>query len=90
MSIVQATIFCVAGFDTTVNAMAAEQVLIKNQVDHVMMPLPSKIAASCGLAIRFWPADLTLVRRLFAEAGIECRFYQGIKEKQRESYELLE
>ena len=90
MSIVKASIFGVAGFDTTANAMAAEQVLIKNNVDHVVMPLPTKIAASCGLAIKFWPADVTKCRQLFDEAGIKYRIYQGIKDKQQESYELME
>jgi len=89
MSIIKATIFGVAGFETTANAMAAEQVLLENEVEHIMMPLPTKIAASCGLAVRFWPADVNRVRELFEAEGIKFKLYQGIKDKTQESYEPI-
>ena len=90
MSLVKATIFAIATFESTGHAIAAEQVLIKNQVEHVVLPLPTAIAASCGLAIRFWPADVETVRDLLKEAKLTFRIYQGVKDKTKESYEAID
>lgn len=90
MSLVKATIFAIATFESTGHAIAAEQVLIKNQVEHVVLPLPTAIAASCGLAIRFWPADVETVRKLLREAKLTFCIYQGVKDKTKESYEEID
>ena len=90
MSLVKATIFAIATFESTGHAIAAEQVLIKNEVEHVVLPLPTAIAASCGLAIRFWPADVDTVVALLKKAELDFHIYQGIKDKTKESYEPVD
>ncbi|MGI5824000.1 MAG: DUF3343 domain-containing protein [Bacillota bacterium] len=90
MSLVKATIFAIATFESTGHAIAAEQVLIKNKIEHVVLPLPTAIAASCGLAIRFWPADVDGVKELLAAEKLDFCIYQGIKDKSKESYERID
>lgn len=89
MSLVKATIFAIATFESTGHAMAGEQIFIQNNLDHVVLPLPTAIAASCGLAIRFWPADVDTAHRLLQQAELEFHIYQGVKDKTKESYELI-
>lgn len=89
MSLVKASIFAIATFESTGHAIAAEQVLIKNKMEHIVLPLPTAIAASCGLAIRFWPADVEKVQQLLTEANLEFSIYQGIKDNKKESYEQI-
>ncbi len=90
MSLVNATMFAIATFESTGHAMAGEQVFIENHLDHLVLPLPTAIAASCGLAIRFWPADVETAQQLLKQAELEFHIYQGVKDKTRESYQLLD
>lgn len=89
MSLVKATMFAIATFESTGHAMAGEQIFIENNLDHVVIPLPTAIAASCGLAIRFWPADAETAHKLLQKAELEFHIYQGVKDQTKEKYELI-
>lgn len=90
MSLVKATVFALATFESTGHAMAGEQEMKKNNIENVVIPLPTAIAASCGLAIRFWPEDTAKVYQLLKAAELEFHIYEGLKDKTKESYELVE
>lgn len=90
MSLVKATIFAIATFESTGHAMAGEQLFKKNNLEYVVLPLPTAIAASCGLAIRFWPTDIDVAHKILQEGELVFNIYQGIKDKTKESYELIE
>lgn len=90
MSLVKASVFALATFESTGHAMAGEQEFKNNNLENVVIPLPTAIAASCGLAIRFWPEDIEKAHMLLKNAELEFHIYEGVKDKTKEKYELVE
>ena len=88
-SLIKAEIFAVATFGSTGHAMAAEQALISAGIQHIVMPLPTAIDASCGLAIKIWPADVQSCQGIFAEQKLEFHIYEGVKKNKKETYEII-
>ena len=90
MSLIKAETFAVATFGSTGHAMAAEQILIKAEIQHIVMPLPTAIRASCGLAIKTWLEDVPTCQDLFQKQQLEFQFYQGSKQGKQERYEQMQ
>lgn len=67
-------------FDTTHDAMQAEEVIIDGGFWCDMVPRPPDTAATlCGLAIEVQTADRDDVSRLLEEAGINFEIYQPVE-----------
>lgn len=54
-------------FNSTSAAIFAEQVLLQAAVKVKVMPLPSKIAAGCGIALRVSQNELTKAKQIIKE-----------------------
>ena len=57
MSLLKVEEFILFLFSTTQNVMSAEKLLLEAAVPCMVMPLPTALSASCGLAIRIYPND---------------------------------
>lgn len=53
--------YLILAFETTTDAMQAEQYL-KEFFSIAVMPVPREISSGCGLAIRFLNPDVTAIR----------------------------
>ena len=65
-------------FHATSQAMAAEELFRRAGLPGRMIPVPSQIAAGCGLAWKALPADEELLRGELAEAGVPTEGYTVI------------
>lgn len=65
-------------FPNAHTAMAAQKRLNDRQIPIFMMPTLRELSDSCGLSIRFLPADLYRVRQALAEDDLlreRCQLY---------------
>lgn len=60
----------VAIFHSIHRVMKAEKILKGRQAPMLLIPVPRKLSADCGLAIRYTSADRELVEGLLEEAGL--------------------
>ena len=59
--------FCIAAFDSTHHAIAAEKKLNDAQLSIRIIPVPTQVTAGCGLAVRFACQDFNQVSNLLRE-----------------------
>ncbi len=71
--------YCFIAFESTHDAIGSEQRLQKAGLAARIIPAPPKIAAGCGLALRFAPEDYEKVLPLMAQVKDKA-FYQVIRE----------
>lgn len=57
MNLVSAKLYTLFTFDASEPVISAEAVLKANGIACVVMPLPTEIAASCGLSLKIWQKD---------------------------------
>lgn len=69
---------CLATFDTTHMALYFEKACRASGLAVRIVPVPRKISASCGLACSYPCGDLTKVRAVADEKGIEVAEYHEI------------
>jgi len=64
-------------FESVHKVLKAEQVLLKNQILHEIIPTPRDISSSCGISIRVNTAmvDVKAVHSLLQQNGIEGRIF---------------
>lgn len=62
--------YCVITFPNSHTAMAAQKLLAECQIPIFMMPTLRELSDSCGLSIRFNPADSRHVRFALAEDAL--------------------
>ncbi|MDR3146821.1 MAG: DUF3343 domain-containing protein [Treponema sp.] len=60
-------------FESTSEAIMAEQALADRAVPVRVMPKPAAIEAGCGFCLRFSPDDLERVAALLLECGIKVK-----------------
>ena len=65
-------------FHATSQAMAAEELFRRAGLPGRMIPVPSQVAAGCGLAWKALPADEELLRGELAAAGVPTEGYTVI------------
>ena len=68
-------------FESTAQAIRAEDIFLKNNVKVKIRPLPNEISSGCGISIAF--ADLVIVKKLVADNQI---IYNRIYLKQNNEY----
>ena len=56
-------------FESTTQAIMAEQALVENAFSVRVMPLPSSVRKGCGFCLRFAPEDLERAAAFLAERG---------------------
>lgn len=64
MNLVSAKIYTLFTFDASEPVISAEAVLKTNGIACVVMPLPTEIAASCGLSLKLWQNDAEAALKL--------------------------
>lgn len=74
--------FCLIVFKSTHHAMAAEKTVIKAKVEHIVVPTPKSITASCGLALKIWAKDVLSTTALLKDQGIGTFQSYEIKENE--------
>jgi hypothetical protein len=57
-------------FESTTQAIRAEQALLENAFDVRVMPKPAGIEAGCGFCLRFLPEDIGKVVAFLSSCGI--------------------
>jgi hypothetical protein len=57
-------------FESTTQAILAEQTLLEKALNVRVMPKPSAIQAGCGFCLRFLPEDIEKVVPCLADCGI--------------------
>ncbi|HEX3033426.1 MAG TPA: DUF3343 domain-containing protein [Bacillota bacterium] len=62
--------YCILVFKSTHHAMAAEKAAIEGGLEHIIVPTPTAITASCGLAIKLREHDLDIAMELLNTKGI--------------------
>ena len=62
--------YSVFGFDSTHDALAAEEAIKQRGIDVLAIPRPKVLGTGCGIALRVLPADEPALRNVLAEAGI--------------------
>lgn len=62
--------YCLIVFKSTHHAMAAEKAAITASVEHIIVPTPKTITASCGLALKIWAKDVPSTTTLLKDQGI--------------------
>ena len=60
----------VAIFHSIHRVLRAEQLLKRDGVAFLLIPVPRQLTADCGLALRISPAQLTAVYAVLAAAGL--------------------
>jgi hypothetical protein len=83
--------YYIVSFDRTAATMEVEKILTENGISHAIMPTPRAVQASCGLSIRFAPADLGRVTQLISktlEKGI-FHYYKAVKEDGCTSFSII-
>ncbi len=77
-------------FNSTHDALAAEQNLLANNYSLRIIPTPRQFTHSCGLSIRLDTDDWEEIKGLLREKGIrECTVYSIAKREEETIYELL-
>ncbi len=90
MSLVKAEVFVVFLFSNMQNVIAGEKALLLAEVPCLVMPLPSALSASCGLAIKIFPEDMLRTLNLFMASGITpAKLYQGSRENHETHFEEI-
>lgn len=81
MNLLQAKKYGVISFHTTQAAIEAEKCLECSEINFFLIPLPTGISASCGLALKFFCKDGHRIQDLLAQAGIKpSGVYYVVKE----------
>lgn len=70
-------------FQSSHDAIAAERVLLENNISVRTMPLPSHIAEGCGICLRIWEYDYSCADIVLADAGIVPK---GVWLKQKDGF----
>lgn len=77
-------------FSNIQNVIAGEKALLGAGVPCLVMPLPSALSASCGLAIKIFPEDMPHSIDLFMASGITpSKLYQGLRENHETRFEEI-
>lgn len=63
---------CVAIFHSIHRVMEAEKMLLEQQLEVVLIPVPRSLSADCGMAIRFAHDQLDAVQSGLQNAGMEA------------------
>lgn len=61
---------CVAIFHSIHRVMKAEQILLEEPLDVLLIPVPRQLSADCGMALRFAREWLDPVRQRLAREGL--------------------
>ncbi|MDD2569405.1 MAG: DUF3343 domain-containing protein [Clostridia bacterium] len=64
MNLVSTKLYTLFTFDASEPVISAEAVLKANEIPCVVMPLPTEIAASCGLSLKIWQKDYKIAINL--------------------------
>ena len=67
--------FCIAAFDSTHHAIAAEKKLTDAQLSIRIIPVPTQVTAGCGLAVRFACQDFDRISDLLS-ASTDAAYYK--------------
>lgn len=82
--------YLIAVFQRPGDAAIAQRALLEQKLRVAMMPSPRGVSVSCGLSLRFAPADLEAVRPILRELFPErerVSYYRAVKEEgQRRFY----
>ncbi|MFA6941997.1 MAG: DUF3343 domain-containing protein [Clostridiaceae bacterium] len=73
-------------FPNTHSAMACEQVLRDNDISIIVIPTPTSITRSCGIAIRFKSEDYSSISEIINKESIA--FMNIYKKEGSEYYKL--
>ncbi len=68
------THFGLIAFRSTHHALAAEKTLQGAKIDHIIIPTPKEISASCGLALKINLEECQQIIMLLKERGISQLF----------------
>ena len=71
MNLVSATLYTLFTFEASEPVISAESALKNNDIDCVVMPLPTEIAASCGLSLKIWQKDYEKAFNLLKNKDLE-------------------
>ena len=71
--------FLLLAADSTHLIMKTEKVLLENQLDVRVIPLPTELHSSCGLSVKCELKDLEKIKSLLNKNEIEVSFYKGHK-----------
>lgn len=84
--------YFIVSFDRTAATMEIEKILKEEGISHAIMPTPRSVQASCGLSIRFAPADLDKVSQKISETLEEgiYHYYEAVKEDGRTAFRKYE
>jgi hypothetical protein len=63
---------CVAIFNSIHRVMQAEKILLEQQLDVVLIPVPRSLSADCGMAIRFAHDQLDSVQTGLQNVNMEA------------------
>jgi len=58
-------------FGSTSHAIRGERVLLDDGIKVVVMPLPSKIRAGCGIALKIELCDIDIIKKILTKHQIE-------------------
>ncbi|MDR3302168.1 MAG: DUF3343 domain-containing protein [Spirochaetaceae bacterium] len=68
-------------FESTSQAIMAEQAFLERKLDVRVMPKPSSIKAGCGFCLRFMPEALEQAVAFLSECGVNItETYRMVKE----------
>ena len=70
MNLVSAKQYTLLTFDASEPVISAEATLKNNDITCVVMPLPTEIAASCGLALKIWQKDTNAAIKLLTAKNL--------------------
>jgi len=91
VSLVKAEKFVLFLFPNMQNVIGGEKALLVEQVSCLVMPLPSSLSASCGMAIKIFPEDMARAVGLLAIAGISpSKLYRGMRQNHETHFEEIE
>ena len=80
----------VMAFDAATEAIRAEKLLIQAGLCPLVMPLPSRIKAGCGICLRIRPESLREAKAAFAAGQARCAgWFLRRPEKTGSTYERL-
>jgi len=72
---------CYFTFPTTYQAIRAEKILAKENLEYRMVPVPRSISSSCGIALCCLPEDAQVIRDYLKDCSIIVEGFFEIEEK---------
>lgn len=90
MSLLKIPEFQLYLFSNTQSVIGGEKALLDAGVPCLIMPLPTALSASCGLAIKVAPEDSPQAAAVFRQADVTpAALYKGIREGHDTRFEPL-